>query len=61
MLDVMKIDAETMKVAAGKWKGAMPTGIIPDGSGLLFGLEKGERPPLPGLKLSTEQPAAPAK
>lgn len=39
-LDVMKINAEAMKTAAEKWGGQLPANIMPQGSQLLFGLDK---------------------
>lgn len=56
-LDVMKLNAEAMKIAAERWKGAMPSGIIPAGSGLLFGLEQ-EKEKLGGTKESLPTPTA---
>lgn len=39
-LEVKRILAEAAKTAAEKWKGNSPSGIVPEGSGFLFGLDK---------------------
>lgn len=39
-LEVQKIQAEAMKVAAEKWQGNLPGSILPQGSPLLFGLDR---------------------
>ncbi len=39
-LQIELTKAEAMKTAAEKWNGSMPSSILPQGSNLLFGLDK---------------------
>lgn len=39
-LEIAKIRAEAMRIAAEKWSGNLPANILPDGSGLLFQLDR---------------------
>ena len=39
-LDIERIKAEAMLEAAKRWKGDMPSSILPQGSNLLFGLDR---------------------
>lgn len=41
-LQIELTKAEAMKTAAEKWNGSMPSSILPQGSNLLFGLDKKE-------------------
>lgn len=38
-LEVQKIQAEAMRIAAEKWNGTMPSTILPQGTQMLFGLD----------------------
>lgn len=38
-LEVKRIQAEAMKVAAEKWNGSVPSMVLPQGSNMLFGLD----------------------
>lgn len=39
-LDIQMVQAKAMETAAGRWDGKMPTSIMPQGTNLLFGLDK---------------------
>ncbi|MCH5374154.1 MAG: hypothetical protein JJ992_09265, partial [Planctomycetes bacterium] len=56
LLDTARIDAEATKAAAAKWDGKLPEGIMPAGSGLLFGLEDRPANELLSGTLSTTHP-----
>lgn len=55
MLDIARIEAQATKDAAEKWGGKLPTGIMPAGSGLLFGLERDPASVLPEAASLTSQ------
>jgi hypothetical protein len=56
-LEVLRINAEATKIAASKWKGALPSDIIPSGTHLLFGLEQHEDLQLEAPEFAVPRPA----
>jgi hypothetical protein len=45
-LTVQKLEAEALHMAAQNWNGQLPTGVVPQGSGILFGLDRPVPPPV---------------